>query len=157
MIDVDELQLVIVADNETDTLSSIDNTEQRTEAAGLLDRLEPSFTTDGHPHTSNFDHLCCACHGFSVLATGHHDGRRRTVLFDVGHYGDIWRANAERLGIDLATIESIFSSHWHWVHSGGPNRQRHRHRGRPPRSQTPQRPRISSSVATTSPARTFPY
>ena len=119
MIELDELQLVVVADNETDTLSSIDNTEQHSEAAGLLGRLDPSFTIDGHAHTSIFDHLCCACHGFSVLATARHGGRQRTVLFDVGPYGDIWLTNAERLGIDLATIESVFLSHWHWDHSGG--------------------------------------
>jgi 7,8-dihydropterin-6-yl-methyl-4-(beta-D-ribofuranosyl)aminobenzene 5'-phosphate synthase len=119
MVELDELDLVVVADNETDILSSIDNAIQSTEAAGLLDRLEPSFVVDGKAHTSVFDHLCCACHGFSVLATGHYDGHDRTVLFDVGPYGDVWLANAERLGIDLARIESIFLSHWHWDHSGG--------------------------------------
>ncbi len=117
--ELDKLELVVVADNETDILSSIDNVEQSSEAAGLLDRLEPSFLVDGHAYTSVFDHLCCACHGFSVLATGRHDGRERTVLFDVGPYGDIWLANADRLGIDLTSIESIFLSHWHWDHSGG--------------------------------------
>jgi 7,8-dihydropterin-6-yl-methyl-4-(beta-D-ribofuranosyl)aminobenzene 5'-phosphate synthase len=119
MIELDELRLVVIADNETDTLSSIDNREQQSEAAGLLDRLEPSFTIDGHAHTSIFDHLCCACHGFSVLATGRHGGNERTVLFDVGPYGDVWLANAKRLGVELATIESVFLSHWHWDHSGG--------------------------------------
>ena len=119
MIELDELQLVVVTDNETDTLSSIDNTQQHSEAAGLLERLEPAFIIDDHTHTSVFDQLCCACHGFSVLATGLHDGQQRTVLFDVGPYGDIWLANAGRLGIDLATIETIFLSHWHWDHSGG--------------------------------------
>ena len=119
MVELDELDLIVVTDNETDTLSSIDNAEQSSEAAGLLDRLEPSFVVDGHAYTSVFDHLCCACHGFSVLATGRHGGSERTVLFDVGPYGDIWLANAKRLGIDLAAIESILLSHWHWDHSGG--------------------------------------
>jgi 7,8-dihydropterin-6-yl-methyl-4-(beta-D-ribofuranosyl)aminobenzene 5'-phosphate synthase len=119
VVALEELELVVVADNETDVLSSIDNAEQSSEVAGLLDRLEPSFVIDGHAHTSVFDHLCCACHGFSVLATGRHQGHERTVLFDVGPYGDIWLANAQRLGIDLSDIESVFLSHWHWDHSGG--------------------------------------
>jgi 7,8-dihydropterin-6-yl-methyl-4-(beta-D-ribofuranosyl)aminobenzene 5'-phosphate synthase len=84
-----------------------------------LDRLEPSFTLDGHAHTSVFDHLCCACHGFSVLAIAKHKGKQHTILFDVGPYGDIWLANADRLGVDLAAIELVFLSHWHWDHSGG--------------------------------------
>jgi 7,8-dihydropterin-6-yl-methyl-4-(beta-D-ribofuranosyl)aminobenzene 5'-phosphate synthase len=31
----------------------------------------------------------------------------------------VWLDNAARLGIDLATIEAAFLSHWHWDHSGG--------------------------------------
>lgn len=119
MVELDELDLVVVTDNETDTLSSIDNDEQAAETAGLLDRLEPSFVIDGNDHTSVFDHLCCACHGFSVLVTGRRGNEERTVLFDVGPYGDLWLANANRLGIDLSLIEGVFLSHWHWDHSGG--------------------------------------
>jgi 7,8-dihydropterin-6-yl-methyl-4-(beta-D-ribofuranosyl)aminobenzene 5'-phosphate synthase len=66
-----------------------------------------------------FDHLCVACHGFSVLVTGRIGDESRTVLFDVGPYGDVWLDNAERMGVDLAAIETIFLSHWHWDHSGG--------------------------------------
>ena len=40
------------------------------------------------------------------------------MLFDVGPYADVWLANAERIGIDLATIDTVFLSHWHWDHSG---------------------------------------
>ena len=45
--------------------------------------------------------------------------RTATVLFDVGPYGDVWLANAERLSVDLAAIDVLFLSHWHWDHSGG--------------------------------------
>jgi 7,8-dihydropterin-6-yl-methyl-4-(beta-D-ribofuranosyl)aminobenzene 5'-phosphate synthase len=41
------------------------------------------------------------------------------VLFDVGPYADVWLANAERLNVDLSSIEVLFLSHWHWDHSGG--------------------------------------
>jgi 7,8-dihydropterin-6-yl-methyl-4-(beta-D-ribofuranosyl)aminobenzene 5'-phosphate synthase len=30
----------------------------------------------------------------------------------------VWLDNAERLGVDLASIEEVFLSHWHWDHSG---------------------------------------
>jgi hypothetical protein len=41
----------------------------------------------------------------------------RTALFVVGP--DVWLANAERLGVDLAAIELVFLSHWHIDYSGG--------------------------------------
>ena len=119
MLELDELRLVVVVDNETDTLSSIDNAEQTAESADLLSRLEPAEVVDGHARTTVFDHLCCACHGFSLLLTGLLNGEERSVLFDVGPYPEIWLANAERLGLDLSTIETVFLSHWHWDHSGG--------------------------------------
>lgn len=118
MRELDALELLVVIDNETDTLSSIDNSEQFPESRGILDRAEPDMVIDGHAHTDVFGHLCCACHGFSVLLTGRLGDESRTVLFDVGPYDDIWLANAERLGIDLGTIEAVFLSHWHADHSG---------------------------------------
>lgn len=116
---LDELDLVVITDNETDTLSSTANTVQAAETTGLLGRLPPSFVIDRHDHTSVFDHLCGACHGFSVLLTGRVGGDQRTVLFDVGPHGDLWLDNASKLGVDLSSIETIFLSHWHWDHSGG--------------------------------------
>lgn len=117
---LDELQLVVVVDNETDTLSSVDEgLPQQPEVVSLLQRIPPSRHHDGHPGISVFDHLCVACHGLSVLVTGSAGGAPHTVLFDVGPYGDVWLDNAERLGIDLASIEAVFLSHWHADHSGG--------------------------------------
>jgi 7,8-dihydropterin-6-yl-methyl-4-(beta-D-ribofuranosyl)aminobenzene 5'-phosphate synthase len=117
---LDELELVVVVDNETDTLSSVDaGLPQLPEVVSLLGRIPPSRHHDGHPGISVFDHLCVACHGLSVLVTGRSGDEARTVLFDVGPYGDVWLDNAERLGIDLASIEVVFLSHWHADHSGG--------------------------------------
>lgn len=117
---LDELDLVVVVDNETDTLSSVDaDVPQIPEIASLMDRRPPSRHYDDHPATCVFDRLCVACHGFSVLATGRQGDLTRRLLFDVGPYGDVWLDNAERLGIDLSTIEGLFLSHWHADHSGG--------------------------------------
>jgi len=117
---LDELELVVVVDNETDTLSSVDEgLPQAPEVVSLLARIPPSRHHDGHDGVSVFDHLCVACHGLSVLVTGRSGGETRSMLFDVGPYGDVWLDNAERLDIDLATIETVFLSHWHADHSGG--------------------------------------
>lgn len=117
---LDELELVVVVDNETDTLSSIDpGVGQLPELAALMGRVEPSLYFQGHPGIVVFDRLCVACHGFSVLATARIGEQTRTVLFDIGPSADIWLDNADRLGIDLASIETVFLSHWHADHSGG--------------------------------------
>lgn len=117
---LDLLELTVVVDNETDTLSSVDaGVDQITEIASLLQRLPASREHDGHPGVSVFDHLCVACHGLSVLVRGTFGEETRTALFDVGPYGDVWLDNVERLGVDLTKIEWIFLSHWHADHSAG--------------------------------------
>ena len=45
------------------------------------------------------------------------DGDTR-VLFDVG-YSDVFHTNAQRMGIDLSTVDTIVLSHGHNDHSGG--------------------------------------
>ncbi len=116
---LDEMRLLIVVDNETDTLSSVDaGVPQRPEMAQVLARQPAVQLADGRTGTVVFDRLCCAGHGFSVLVTGRRDGQERTALFDVGPYPALWLDNARRLDVDLAAIEVIFLSHWHFDHSG---------------------------------------
>ncbi len=117
--ELDALTITIVVDNATDTLSSIGpGVPQLPEMAYLLGS-EPMGQYDGHDCVVTLDHLCVACHGFSALAEARAGDEVATVLFDVGPYGDVWLANAERLKVDLSTIEALFLSHWHWDHTGG--------------------------------------
>ena len=117
---LDELTLTVVVDNETDTLSSIDRgVPQLPEVASHLARRPAVREHAGHDCVTVFDHLCVACHGLSVLVSGRVGDDTRTMLFDVGPYGDVWIDNADRLGVDLAAIDTVFLSHWHWDHSGG--------------------------------------
>jgi len=120
IVDLDELELLVVMDNETDTLSSVDDgVPQIPEVAQLAARTPPSRHYEGHECKTVFDQLCCGCHGLSVLLTGRRNGISHTVLFDVGPYPQYWLDNATRLGVDLARIECLFLSHWHFDHSGG--------------------------------------
>jgi 7,8-dihydropterin-6-yl-methyl-4-(beta-D-ribofuranosyl)aminobenzene 5'-phosphate synthase len=117
---LDELVVTVIVDNETDNLSSVDpGVPELSEIVSLLGRIPPTRTFEGHDCVAVFDHLCVACHGLSVLLTGRVGDERRSMLFDVGPYGDAWLDNAERLGIDLAVVDTVFLSHWHWDHSGG--------------------------------------
>ena len=117
---LDELEILVVVDNETDTLSSVDEgVPQIPEVVHLAARTPASREFEGHECKVVFDQLCCGCHGLSVLITGRLNGNARTILFDVGPYPDLWLDNARRLDIDLPTIEMVFLSHWHFDHSGG--------------------------------------
>jgi 7,8-dihydropterin-6-yl-methyl-4-(beta-D-ribofuranosyl)aminobenzene 5'-phosphate synthase len=115
---LDELVVTVLVDNETDTLSSV--------APGIPLLPEVTSVAAHTPHVrigdndavSVFDHLCVACHGLSLLVTARIGDRQRSALFDTGPYGDVWFDNAARLGVDLAGIEAVFLSHWHWDHSG---------------------------------------
>jgi 7,8-dihydropterin-6-yl-methyl-4-(beta-D-ribofuranosyl)aminobenzene 5'-phosphate synthase len=118
--ELDELTITIVVDNTTDTLSSIGpGVPQLPEMAYILGGVAPTGQHDGHDCVVSLDHLCVACHGFSALATACRGDHTTTVLFDVGPYGEVWVANAERLNIDLSAIDVLFLSHWHWDHTGG--------------------------------------
>ena len=62
---LDELSITVVVDNATDTLSSVGpGIPQISEMAGVLGRVAPSATHDGHDLVVGLDHLCVACHGF---------------------------------------------------------------------------------------------
>lgn len=120
MLPLDELEILVVVDNETDTLSSVDaGVPQIAEIMHLAARTPASRNYRGHECKTVFDQLCCACHGLSVLITGRRGGEQHSMLFDVGPYPDLWLDNARRLAIDLSVIEHIFLSHWHFDHSGG--------------------------------------
>ena len=119
VVQLDELDILVVVDNETDTLSSVDDgVPQIPEVVHLAARTPARRVHQGHECKEVFDQLCWACHGFSVLITGRRDGRQRRMLFDVGPSADVWLDNARRLAIDLSTIERVFLSHWHFDHSG---------------------------------------
>ncbi len=116
---LDELRLLVIVDNETDTLSTVDEGVPQIPEVARVAGLRPTTMFGGHPGKVAFDGLCCACHGLSVLVTGRRGDQERTFLFDVGPYGSVWKENAARLGVDLAAIELVFLSHWHFDHSGG--------------------------------------
>lgn len=106
---VDRLEITVLVDNVTDSLSST-----------------PSFVTrewirlqqKGMKRISG-GALCCANHGLSLVLTMTSGGETRSVLFDGGPVDDAVERNGARLGVDFGAIEGIVLSHGHWDHAGG--------------------------------------
>lgn len=106
---IDRVEIHVLVDNATDSLSTIPK-----HAESEFAYLERNGMTE-----LSGDCLCCACHGLSVLITAVRGDRRRTVLFDSGPEEYAFERNSLRLGADLGAVESIVLSHGHWDHSGG--------------------------------------
>src|SRR5215468_9524587 len=68
---LDALNLLVVVDNESDTLSSVDKgVPQLPELGRPVARVPRLAPKDGHDCVEPWGHLCLACHGFSALVTG---------------------------------------------------------------------------------------
>ena len=107
---VDSVDIQILVDNVTDSLSSVPSFVE-TELAGLGRRRGAAWVLGGGC-------LCCAAHGLSCLLTIRGGDRMRTVLFDTGPEDRTFEQNTSRLGIDLGPVEAMVLSHGHWDHAG---------------------------------------
>jgi 7,8-dihydropterin-6-yl-methyl-4-(beta-D-ribofuranosyl)aminobenzene 5'-phosphate synthase len=106
---VDKVEMHVIIDNATDSLSSIP-AQAESEFAYLARTGMRELAGDS---------LCCACHGLSYLITAYRGDLRRTVLFDSGPEEYAFERNCTRLGINMGGVESIVLSHGHWDHGGG--------------------------------------
>jgi 7,8-dihydropterin-6-yl-methyl-4-(beta-D-ribofuranosyl)aminobenzene 5'-phosphate synthase len=107
---VDGLQVDILVDNVTDSLSTVPSFVE-TEFAGLTRRRQVGWVLGGSC-------LCCAAHGLSCLITIRKGKTTRTLLFDTGPEDRTFEQNVSRLGVDLGRVETIVLSHGHWDHAG---------------------------------------
>jgi 7,8-dihydropterin-6-yl-methyl-4-(beta-D-ribofuranosyl)aminobenzene 5'-phosphate synthase len=107
---VDRLDVLVLVDNVTDSLS--------TNPA----HVEPEWSVlfgDGRLRLLAGKNICCAHHGLALLLTAHVGGATRTLLFDAGPAAATFTRNAQILGVDFAAIEAVVLSHGHWDHAGG--------------------------------------
>ncbi len=105
---VDGLEITVLADNVTDSLSSNPDFVE-TEMAGAWRR--------GMKWLSGRC-LCCAAHGLSCLITTRTMSRAQTLLFDTGPDETVFERNVGRLGVDMGAIDAMMLSHGHWDHAG---------------------------------------
>lgn len=109
LIPVDRVEVHVVLDNVSDSLSTV-SPHAESEFAGLARRGLPELAGE---------HLCCACHGLAYLVTAYRGGIQHSVVFDSGPDEYVFQRNVQMLGLDMGIVESIVLSHGHWDHSGG--------------------------------------
>lgn len=110
VLTVDRLEVLVLVDNVTDSLSSSSNVAV-SEWTGLL--------TAGRLPLLSGRCTCCAHHGLSLLITACVGNAKRTVLFDTGPEAATFLRNADILGVDFSAVEAVVLSHGHWDHGGG--------------------------------------
>jgi 7,8-dihydropterin-6-yl-methyl-4-(beta-D-ribofuranosyl)aminobenzene 5'-phosphate synthase len=106
---IDRLEVRVLVDNVTDSLSS---------NPGFVQAEWAAVRAAGMTEISG-ECLCCANHGLSLVVTVEAAGRRRSLLFDGGPEGYAVQRNGFRLGLDFGAIEAAVLSHGHWDHAGG--------------------------------------
>jgi 7,8-dihydropterin-6-yl-methyl-4-(beta-D-ribofuranosyl)aminobenzene 5'-phosphate synthase len=108
--EVDALEVLVLVDNVTDSLSS-NPRDVLPEWSVLL--------TGGKLRVLAGSNICCAHHGLSLLLTARLGSRTHTLLFDAGPAAATFQRNSEILGVDFASVEAVVLSHGHWDHAGG--------------------------------------
>lgn len=109
-IAVDSLEILVIVDNATDSLST-NPPQVEQEWRGLLSR--------GRIRVLSGPAICCAHHGLSLLLTARIGDARHTLLFDAGAERQTFLRNCAILGVDFGAITDVVLSHGHWDHAGG--------------------------------------
>lgn len=107
---VDRLDVLVIVDNVTDSLST-NPIGVVSEFAGLLAR--------GRIRMLAGSNICCAHHGLSLLISTRIGDKTETLLFDAGAEGATFLRNSGILGVDFSSISDVVLSHGHWDHAGG--------------------------------------
>lgn len=106
---VDELDVLVIVDNTTDSLSSalrgITNENEVLRAAGM--------------RTLSGAAKCCAQHGLSLLLNARVGNDTHCLLFDAGPEAYTFSRNVARLKPALDRVDAMVLSHGHWDHAGG--------------------------------------
>ena len=109
---VDELLVTTLVDNVYDALLAGDERTRRV-PIDVATTAAPAF--DGGRTAVGL----VAEHGFAALVTVRRGGTTTTLLFDTGLSPDGMLTNADRLGVDLSTVQGVVLSHGHFDHAGG--------------------------------------
>jgi 7,8-dihydropterin-6-yl-methyl-4-(beta-D-ribofuranosyl)aminobenzene 5'-phosphate synthase len=109
---VDSAEIISLADNTIDFLSTVDKKEVHQLRKWVKNRM-------GEEWVKRRFRLPFAEHGFSMLIKVSSNGNFHSVLFDAGGSRRGVITNARKMGINLKEVESIVLSHGHYDHFGG--------------------------------------
>ena len=110
--EVDGVEIISLADNTVDFLSTIMKKEAKQVREWVKERM-------GEEWAKKHFRLPFAEHGFSALIRVLCDEQSHVVLFDTGISPEGVVTNAKRMGLNLGEIECIVLSHGHYDHFGG--------------------------------------
>lgn len=106
---VDGLEVLVLVDNVTDSLSTVP-ADVVNENATLIRAGATEMSGEAR---------CCAHHGLSFVIAARLEGARRLVMFDAGPEAYTVTRNGRLLGVPFQDIEEVALSHGHWDHAGG--------------------------------------
>lgn len=109
MRSVDALDVHVLVDNVTDSLSTVP--QGVTHEWGHL-RSSGNLVLSGEA-------LCCAAFGLSLVINARVGDTHHVLLFDAGPEAYAIVRNGERLKIAFESVREIVLSHGHWDHAGG--------------------------------------
>src|SRR5260221_11838379 len=93
---IDTLQIQVLVDNVTDSLSTVPNNVTH-EMAHLRKHGMKELAGEC---------LCCGAHGLSLLLTATKNSVSQTILCDAGPEGEAFKRNVAKLGANLSADEN---------------------------------------------------
>ncbi|MBA3660936.1 MAG: MBL fold metallo-hydrolase [Gammaproteobacteria bacterium] len=106
---IDQLQIQVLVDNVTDSLSSVPKNVTH----------EMAYLRNNGMKELSGECLCCGAHGLSLLLTASEGDNTHSLLFDAGPEGEVFKRNVNNLNAKIGAVEAIVLSHGHWDHAGG--------------------------------------
>ena len=110
--EVDGVEIISLADNTVDFLSTIERKEVDQVREWVKNRMDEEWMR------KHF-RLPFAEHGYSILIKVFSEGSFHSILFDTGVSREGVVTNARRMGLNLWEVECIVLSHGHYDHFGG--------------------------------------
>jgi 7,8-dihydropterin-6-yl-methyl-4-(beta-D-ribofuranosyl)aminobenzene 5'-phosphate synthase len=107
---VDTLEVQVLVDNVTDSLSTVPK-DVTNEVAVLL--------KNGTLQEAAGEYRCCAHHGLSLIITARVGDSKQTLVFDAGPEAYTVTRYGALLKVPFGDVGAVVLSHGHWDHAGG--------------------------------------
>ncbi len=110
LLAVDALEVQVLVDNVTDSLSTVPK-DVTNEVAVLM--------KNGSLKMAAGEYRCCAHHGLSLIITARVGNDKQMLVFDAGPEAYTMTRNGALLKVPFGDAGAVVLSHGHWDHAGG--------------------------------------